>query len=95
MDNVNSNWKIWGIVALVVIGFLFILLVGSYNAVMQLKELNEDCFVCPAYTEGTCIDEDTELISKEDYDDCLICSDDAVAVCMWPEDYKEIYGGIK
>ena len=92
MENTNIGWKIWGIVAFVVIGFLFILLIGSYNAVMQLDEHYKDCFVCPEDTENICIGKDTTVINKEDYEDCLICSDNAVAVCMYPEDYEEIYG---
>lgn len=90
MENNNIGWKVWGIVAFVAIGFLVLLLIGSYNAVYQLQEYSEElieyydgCFV---YPEGTTV------ISNEDYENCLICSDNAVAVCMYPEDYEEIYG---
>ncbi len=101
MEKVNSNWKIWGIVAFVVIGFLFILLIGSYNAVMQLEEMYEDSFVCAYDQVGYCADKDevpvvmeegTVAVSEEDWEESIICPKNTEAVCMLPEDYKEIYG---
>ncbi len=83
MEKVNSNWKIWGIVSIVVIGFLFIFLAGSFNAVMQLKEMNENCFVCYDGDVGYCMEEGEAPI---------VCPKNTKAACMYPEDYKEYYG---
>ena len=90
MENQNNGWKIWGIVAFVVIGFLLILLVGSYNAVMQLDEeitwaqnYYQDTFICADNEVAYCIEDDEIPIT---------CPKGTKATCMWPEDYKEYYG---
>ena len=100
MENQNNGWKIWGIVAFVVIGFLLILLVGSYNAVMQLQEMYEDSFVC-AYDEiGYCagegervvmMEEGTIAVLEDEWEEAIICPANTKAVCMLPEDYEEYY----
>ncbi len=83
MENVSINWKIWGIVAFVVIGFLLLWLVGSYNAVMKLNEVNENCFRCYAGEVAYCSLEDEIPI---------VCPEDTMAACMYPEDFDDYYG---
>ena len=90
MEKVNISWKIWGIVSIVVIGFMFLLLIGSYNAVFQLKEsyeeleeYHEDSFYCGEGTTPYCAEENRKVVS---------CNENTEPACMWPEDYKRYYG---
>ncbi len=73
---VSMGWRNWGILAILII------IIGIF---MDLS-LQQDKYD---------LEYEYEQLSQEflDYtNECKICVEGSVHVCMYPEDYKEIYG---
>ncbi len=88
----ENRWEVWGIVSIIIIVILLFSLGFTLFLLGRTNLYYEDSFICLDNEEAYCIEKGDQVISKEDFENALICPDDSVHVCMVKEDHERIYG---